>query len=278
MMMRTPRMQFRTPRFSASRGIAQARAGARVSPALHGRSLRHGPRRYEAQLKTTKMFTAAEAVAFTRSLAPGTIGHEAIDAINQMAFKEDIRSGKILLWNDTAASLARLFTAVSIAALAGLIFGILNGLLPYARSTLSPAVTVISLVPPLAVLPILFIVFGVDELSKVMLIVIGITPVIIRDLAMRVETLPGEQLIKAQTLGANTWQIVMRVVLPQMLPKLIDAARLSSGAAWLFLIAAQAVALYCSEPGSSSLVPGRYSVRMRGWRRFFLGHTQTVET
>lgn len=58
------------------------------------------------------MFTAAEAVAFTRSLAPGTIGHEAIDAINQMAFKEDIRSGKILLWNDTAASLARLFTAV----------------------------------------------------------------------------------------------------------------------------------------------------------------------
>jgi len=164
------------------------------------------------------------------------------DAINQMAFKEDMRSGKVLLWNDTAASLARLFTAVSISALAGLIFGILNGLLPYARSTLAPAVTAVSLVPPLAILPILFIVFGVDELSKMMLIVIGITPVIIRDLAMRVETLPEEQLIKAQTLGANTWQIALRVVLPQMLPKLIDAVRLSLGAAWLFLIAAEAVA------------------------------------
>ncbi|WP_156493655.1 ABC transporter permease, partial [Oleiphilus sp. HI0125] len=37
-------------------------------------------------------------------------------------------------------------------------------------------------------------------------------------------------------------QILMRVVLPQILPKLIDAVRLSLGAGWLFLIAAEAVA------------------------------------
>lgn len=164
------------------------------------------------------------------------------DAINQMAFKEDLRSGKVLLWSDTAASLSRLLSAVGISASAGLAFGILTGLLPYARTLLSPLVTAVSLVPPLAILPILFIVFGIDEFSKIMLIVIGITPVIIRDLAMQIEALPREQLIKAQTLGANTWQIVLRVALPQMLPRLIDAVRLSLGAAWLFLIAAEAVA------------------------------------
>jgi len=49
-------------------------------------------------------------------------------------------------------------------------------------------------------------------------------------------------LIKAQTLGANTWQIILRVVLPQVLPRLLDAVRLSLGAAWLFLIAAEAIA------------------------------------
>lgn len=165
-----------------------------------------------------------------------------VDAINQMAFKEDLRSGKVLLWSDTAASLSRLLSAVGISATAGLIFGILTGLLPYARTILSPLVTAVSLVPPLAILPILFIVFGIDEFSKIMLIVIGITPVIIRDLAMQIEALPREQLIKAQTLGANTWQIVLRIALPQMLPRLIDAVRLSLGAAWLFLIAAEAVA------------------------------------
>jgi NitT/TauT family transport system permease protein len=74
-----------------------------------------------------------------------------------------------------------------------------------------------------------------------MLIVLGITPFLIRDTQLRVMDLPEELLIKAQTLGANTWQIIMRVVLPQVLPKLIDAVRLSLGSAWLFLIAAEAI-------------------------------------
>jgi NitT/TauT family transport system permease protein len=64
----------------------------------------------------------------------------------------------------------------------------------------------------------------------------------IRDLAMRVFELPREQLIKAQTLGASTWQIALRIVLPQMLPRLIDSVRLELGPAWLFLIAAEAIA------------------------------------
>ena len=54
--------------------------------------------------------------------------------------------------------------------------------------------------------------------------------------------MPQEQIIKAQTLGASTWQLVLRVVLPQVLPRLLDAVRLSLGSAWLFLIAAEAIA------------------------------------
>jgi NitT/TauT family transport system permease protein len=94
----------------------------------------------------------------------------------------------------------------------------------------------------MAILPILFIVFGLEELSKIMLIIIGVAPFLIRDMALRVEELPHEQLIKAQTLGASTGQIILRVVLPQMLPRLIDGVRLSLGPAWLFLIAAEAIA------------------------------------
>jgi NitT/TauT family transport system permease protein len=80
------------------------------------------------------------------------------------------------------------------------------------------------------------------ELAKVLLIIIGVAPIIVRDLALRTAELPAEQIIKAQTLGASTWQLIIRVIMPQMWPRLIDALRLNLGSAWLFLIASEAIA------------------------------------
>jgi NitT/TauT family transport system permease protein len=170
--------------------------------------------------------------------APATIAA----TIHRFAFEEDERSGDYLWWTDTWASLQRLGIALAISALLGLVLGLAIGVLPYLRATIAPFVAAISLVPPLAVLPILFIAVGLGELAKVTLIVIGVAPVIVRDLAMRAAELPNEQIIKAQTLGASTWQLAMRVVLPQLWPRLIDALRLCLGSAWLFLIAAEAIA------------------------------------
>lgn len=164
------------------------------------------------------------------------------EAISRMAFSPDPRSGNYLLWEDTVASLFRLATGVAIATLLGGILGVLQGLIPYVRATLHYFTSVVSMIPPLAVLPVLFIAFGLGELAKVVLIIVGILPYIIRDLALRTEEIPHEEIIKAQTLGASTWQIIIRVVMPQMLPRLIDSVRLSLGAAWLFLIAAEAIA------------------------------------
>ncbi|MEM9736693.1 MAG: ABC transporter permease subunit, partial [Pseudomonadota bacterium] len=56
----------------------------------------------------------------------------------------------------------------------------------------------------------------------------------------------AEIVVKAQTLGASTRVIALRVALPQVLPRLIQAIRLSLGPAWLFLIAAEGIA---SEAG-----------------------------
>lgn len=165
-----------------------------------------------------------------------------IAAVDRLAFTEDKRSGDYLFWQDTAASLKRLAMGVAIAALVGLCLGIAAGIIPLFGAPLSPLLTVLSMVPPLAVLPILFIVFGLGELSKVMLIVIGITPILARDLEQRAREIPQEILIKAQTLGASTWTLILRVVLPQLLPRLLIALRLVLGSAWLFLIAAEAIA------------------------------------
>ncbi|MEA4838311.1 MAG: ABC transporter permease [Rhodospirillaceae bacterium] len=164
------------------------------------------------------------------------------NAIVRVAFQIDPRTGSVLLWADTAASLTRLGTGLAVSMALALIIGVANGVIPYIRAGLSPLVVVISMIPPMAVLPILFIVFGLGELSKVMLIIVGVAPFLMRDLQGRVMELPGEQLIKAQTLGASSVQIILRVVLPQILPRLIDGVRLSLGSAWLFLISAEAIA------------------------------------
>jgi NitT/TauT family transport system permease protein len=164
------------------------------------------------------------------------------DAVERYAFTENKRTGEYLFWQDSAASLYRIGLGITISALIGLLIGLSNGLLPTLRAGLSPFITIISLIPPMAILPILFITFGLDELAKVMLIIIGTAPVIMRDMQAHVMQLPKEQLIKAQTLGASTWQVAIRVVLPQIMPRLLASVRLSLGAAWLFLIAAEAIA------------------------------------
>ena len=165
-----------------------------------------------------------------------------VDAMRALVFERDQLSGRYLFWADTAASLGRLGIGVLISTLSALSVGLLLGLLPPVRATFGMLVTGIAVIPPIALLPILFIVFGLGETAKIALIVIGIAPFMIRDIAGHIGSLPREQIVKAQTLGASTWQLILRVALPQSMPRLIQATRLSLGPAWVFLISAEAIA------------------------------------
>ncbi|TIP54817.1 MAG: ABC transporter permease, partial [Mesorhizobium sp.] len=68
----------------------------------------------------------------------------------------DKRSGDLILWVDTYASLLRLFAGVGVATVAALSLGIAIGFIPRVRAFLLPFVTVVCVIPPLALLPILF--------------------------------------------------------------------------------------------------------------------------
>ncbi len=164
------------------------------------------------------------------------------DAMAALMFEPDQLSGQVLFWADTLASLERLGLGLGIATASALLIGLVLGVLPPVRATFGPLVTAIAVIPPIALLPILFIALGLGETAKVALIVIGIVPVMVRDIAAHVGGLPREQIIKAQTLGASSWQIMIRVALPQAMPRLIHAVRLALGPAWVFLISAEAIA------------------------------------
>jgi NitT/TauT family transport system permease protein len=165
-----------------------------------------------------------------------------VKAVHKVALTEDRRTGQYLLWSDTGASLKRIALGMALSALCGLVLGLNMGLLPGIRSLSRAFITFVANIPPLALLPILFIALGVGEVSKVALIFIGTFPLITRDIFLAVRQIPNEMIVKALTLGASQFGVVYRVVLPQILPRLVNTVRLTMGAAWLFLIASEAIA------------------------------------
>lgn len=165
-----------------------------------------------------------------------------LSAMTALVARPDPMTGQLIFWADTLASLQRLGLGLGIAALTALLLGLALGVLPLLRAGLGPVVTTVAVVPPVALLPVLFIVFGLGETSKVALIVIGVAPFMVRDLVLHVSAIPNEQMIKAQTLGASSWQLAIRLALPQAMPRLIASLRLSLGPAWVYLISAEAIA------------------------------------
>jgi NitT/TauT family transport system permease protein len=163
-------------------------------------------------------------------------------AVKQYVWMEDRSTGGHLMVKDTVSSLRRLTIGVGMAAVSGLFIGLNLGLFPGFRAFGGSFVKFLSIIPPLAILPILFISFGVGEVGKIMLIFLGTVFLIARDIALTVESIPREQTIKALTLGASGTQTAYEIILPQIMPRLLNTVRLSLGPAWLFLIASEAIA------------------------------------
>ena len=164
------------------------------------------------------------------------------DAMKNIMTVPDKRSGKNLFVEDTKASLKRLGIGIGIAAVASYFIGILMGMFPGFRALLGPLVIGLSNINPLALLVIILVALGVGEISKVFLIAFGIGIPMMRTIAGMAERMPAELTVKALTLGASQFQVLYKIVAPQMLPRLIDLIRVSLGAAWIYVIAAEAVA------------------------------------
>jgi NitT/TauT family transport system permease protein len=163
-----------------------------------------------------------------------------LDGLKRSAFEPD-RNGDLRLWIDTLASARRFGIALGVIFLA-IPLGVGMGIFPYVEAMFYRFLVFFDKIPALSVLPILFIIFGLDELSKIALIVIGVFPTVALDAHLRAKAIPREQIHKAQTLGASEHEIAYRIVLPQIFPKMLDTIRLNLKAAMLLLIAGESLA------------------------------------
>src|SRR5580704_21053 len=146
-----------------------------------------------------------------------------------------------MLWKDTKASARRFFYSLLLL-IPAVILGLHMGLFPYVGVFFSRFVLFFDKIVALSLLPILFIAFGIDELSKIMLIVIGVTPTIILDTFNLSKGVPHEQVVKGFTLGANDFSITYRIVLKQIWPRVLNGIRLNLKTVMLFLFAGEMIA------------------------------------
>ena len=146
-----------------------------------------------------------------------------------------------MLWKDTIATSRRFMYSILLL-IPAVLLGLHMGLFPYIGVFFLRFILFFDKIVALSLLPILFIVFGIDELSKIMLIVIGVTPTIILDTFNLTKGVPGEQIVKAFTLGASDFDVAYRVVMRQILPRVLNSIRLNLKAVMLFLFAGEMIA------------------------------------
>jgi NitT/TauT family transport system permease protein len=146
-----------------------------------------------------------------------------------------------MLWKDTVAT-SRRFIISMVLLLPAVLLGLHMSLFPYVGAFFLRFILFFDKIVALSLLPILFIAFGIDELSKIMLIVIGVTPTIVLDTLNLTNGVPNEQLVKAFTLGCDDFTVAYRVVLKQVWPRVLNSIRLNLKSVMLFLFAGEMIA------------------------------------
>ncbi len=151
------------------------------------------------------------------------------------------RSGERWLVEDLRASGARLGLGLAAGVFGGIALGMLMGCLRPAEAFFHPPLAFLSQVPPTAALAVFFVLAGTGQFMFVSMIAVGILPALAMTVFIAVKEFPEELQYKAYTLGASHIEVVWNILSRQVLPRLIDAVRLSIGPALVYLIAAEMV-------------------------------------
>ena len=141
-------------------------------------------------------------------------------------------------WN-ILHSLYRVGAGFGLAALVGIPLGFMIGRFAFLAGMVSPIISLLRPVSPLAWLPIGLYVFKETEPASLWVIFISSIWPIILNTAAGVSRVPQDYLNVARVLNLSEWRIFTRILFPSVLPYLMTGIRLSMGVAWLVIVAAE---------------------------------------
>lgn len=156
---------------------------------------------------------------------------------------KDIPKGfRILLLEDMQASLGRLARGLGLSSIVAIAAGLSMGAFPVVETLLLRFVSFFSFLPPLALLPLVFIYLGTGELAKVAIVFLGTVFDLTQNVYMRIKEVPSRYILRSYAQGASTPEVLFKIALRYKLPSILDSIRLAMRPAWVYLIAAELIA------------------------------------
>ncbi|MBD3664797.1 ABC transporter permease subunit [Sulfitobacter sp. TSTF-M16] len=139
-------------------------------------------------------------------------------------------------------SLFRVIAGFLFGALLGIPLGYAMGLSNWFRGWFDPIVEFMRPVPPLALIPLIIIWFGIGETGKIILLFLAALWIMAIAARSGVSGVNISKVHAAYSLGASKWQIMRYVIIPNSLPEIFTGARVAMGVCWGTVVAAELVA------------------------------------
>lgn len=157
----------------------------------------------------------------------------------------------VALWDHIWISVYRVLSGVVYGAVIGIPLGFAMGLWSVAKGFFDPIVEFIRPIPPLALIPLIILWFGIDEFAKIFLLALASLFIMIIAARAGVNSVRVSKVHAAYSLGATKLQVLIRVVLPNALPEIFTGLRTAMGVCWGTVVAAELVA---ADRGIGSMI------------------------
>lgn len=148
-----------------------------------------------------------------------------------------VTSGELLF--HTAVSLRRVLLGFLVGALPGLLLGLSMGLFPLVRSLLNPLVAATFPIPKLVIMPLILLIFGLGETSKVVIIALGVFYLVLINTLAGVLNIEPIYMDVAKNFGAGRREFYLTVALPGAMPMIFAGFKVGMGTALLLFVAAE---------------------------------------
>ena len=145
------------------------------------------------------------------------------------------------LLQSVAATLKRVVIGFGLATLVGVPLGILAGSWRVVEAGAAPIALFGRNLPVAALIPLTILWFGIDEAQKTMFIFIATVPFVYSDVVAAIASVPDRYVETAQTLGASSFQIVSKVLVPLALPQVYSSLRHLFGLAFGYIMLAELI-------------------------------------
>ncbi len=163
------------------------------------------------------------------------------------------------LWQDLVVSSGRILIGFAVAVAIGILTGAAMWSWRPLRHMIDPVIELTRPLPPLAFIPLLIVWFGIGELPKIVLIVIGVTPIMVVSTVAALDSVPPEYEQCARTLGASRVYTLVHVQIRAAVPGIITGMPLSMGGARTSIVAVEMIAA-TSGIGFLILQAGNYDI------------------